>query len=81
MPGAVNCGESATALSGPVGPGGKACPDRAASIDSPRHNYTGDPYFTDGYRLVIFISQRNRAVTLEKVKMLEWEVRDVPPTR
>jgi hypothetical protein len=27
-----------------------------ASIESPRHNLTGDPYFTDGLRLVMWIS-------------------------
>jgi hypothetical protein len=28
----------------------------AASIESPRHNLTGDPYFTDGLRLVMWIA-------------------------
>jgi hypothetical protein len=28
----------------------------AASFDSPRTNLTGDPYFSDGLRLIIFLS-------------------------
>lgn len=29
----------------------------AATIDDPRHNLTGDPYFTDGMRLVVWLSR------------------------
>jgi hypothetical protein len=34
----------------------------AASYQQPRANLTGDPYFTDGRRLVIWIAQRTRAI-------------------
>ncbi len=44
---------------------GEAVPEKA------RTNLTGDHYFTDGLRLVVFISAKNRAIT--DVEMLEWE--------
>lgn len=28
-----------------------------ATIDDPRHNLTGDPYFTDGMRMVLWLSR------------------------
>lgn len=37
----------------------------------PRHNLAGDPYFTDGLRLVLFLSQE--PVSTERVRNLGWE--------
>jgi len=42
----------------------------AAPIDEPRGNLTGDPYFTDGLRLVLFMSE-NR-VPLDELEFIEW---------
>jgi hypothetical protein len=41
-----------------------------ASIDKPRQNLAGDPYFTDGNRLLMFLSRE--PVPLEKVRNLNW---------
>jgi hypothetical protein len=52
----------------------------AARRDVPRANLTGDPYFTDGYRAVLFFEPRPR--TLAEVDYLEWEqhrAMKVPP--
>lgn len=46
----------------------------AASINAPRHNLTGDPYFTNGLRAVLWVS--SQPVPFGKVKFLEW---DSPP--
>jgi hypothetical protein len=43
----------------------------AASIDKPRHNLTGDPYFSDGLRLVVFLSRDSHA--LVDIEQLRWE--------
>jgi len=43
---------------------------QAASRESPRHNLTGDPYFTDGLRALIVFS-RNRV----KPKFVDWSGR------
>lgn len=43
----------------------------AASIDSPRQNLTGDPYFTDGYRAVLWLSVN--PVALSDVQYVDWE--------
>jgi hypothetical protein len=48
----------------------------AATIDSPRSNYTGDPYWTDGLRLVMWLSAE--PVSYHQVETLPWEV---TPTR
>jgi hypothetical protein len=48
----------------------------AASITEPRRNLTGDPYFTDGYRAVLWVS--GDPIDFEAVKFVEWER---PPTR
>jgi hypothetical protein len=37
----------------------------------PRHNLTGDPYFTDGLRLVVFLA--SDPVAPEKVRNLGWD--------
>ena len=44
----------------------------AAPIESPRQNLTGDPYFTDGLRAVLWVS--SKPVAFEKVKFIEWEL-------
>jgi hypothetical protein len=41
----------------------------AAPIDAQRHNLTGDPYFTDGLRAVLWVS--SDPVAFEKVQFLE----------
>jgi hypothetical protein len=41
-----------------------------ASADQPRSNLTGDPYYTDGMRLVVFPSRRS--VPLNDVELLPW---------
>jgi hypothetical protein len=42
-----------------------------ASRDAPRANLTGDPYFTDGLRLVLFIS--DKPTDAAEVDYIEWE--------
>jgi hypothetical protein len=44
----------------------------AAPIDVPRGNLTGDPYFTDGLRLVLFMSEER--VAIDELEFLEWEM-------
>jgi hypothetical protein len=44
----------------------------AAPIDAPRGNLTGDPYFTDGLRLVMFTSEER--VPIEQLRFIEWEM-------
>jgi hypothetical protein len=44
----------------------------AAPIESPRQNLTGDPYFTDGLRAVLWVS--SQPVAFEKLEFVEWEV-------
>jgi hypothetical protein len=48
----------------------------AAPISEPRQNLTGDPYFTDGYRVVLWVS--SNPIELERVEFVEWEP---PPDR
>ncbi len=48
----------------------------AASLQSPRHNLTGDPYFTDGLRAVILLS--TEPVRTEEFRWKTWEV---PPEK
>ena len=43
----------------------------AAPISKPRANLTGDPYFTDGLRAVLWVS--SDPVDLEEVEFVEWE--------
>lgn len=38
--------------------------------DQPRGNLTGDPWFTDGYRLVLWLS--SKPVTLSDLEVLDW---------
>ena len=50
--------------------------------EEPGHNFTGDPYFTDGLRAVFFMS--DEPVSLAEIDVLDWEyprrVRDAHPT-
>ncbi|NIS78926.1 MAG: hypothetical protein GTO14_01590 [Anaerolineales bacterium] len=48
----------------------------AAPISEPRQNLTGDPYFTDGYRVVLWVS--SDPIAMEDVEFLEW---GIPPER
>jgi hypothetical protein len=43
----------------------------AATPENPRVNFTGDPYWTDGLRLVMWLS--NQPVTYQKVQSERWE--------
>jgi len=43
----------------------------AAPRSKPRHNLTGDPFFTDGLRIVVFFD--TRPTTLAEIEMLDWE--------
>jgi len=47
----------------------------AATPENPRVNFTGDPYWTDGLRLVMWLS--NEPVTYHRVESERWE----PPPR
>ncbi len=44
--------------------------------DEPRHNLTGDPYFTDGFRLVMWLT--SKPVSIVQIEFLDWEI---PPPR
>jgi len=44
----------------------------AAPYSEPRGNLTGDPYFTDGHRAVLWVSSQPAAFT--EVKWIDWEV-------
>ena len=48
----------------------------AAPIGQPRGNLTGDPYFTDGYRLVLWVS--SRPVDIADIEIEVWRI---PPDR
>jgi hypothetical protein len=48
---------------------------RAAPASAPRRNLTGDPYYTDGMRVVVFLSDQR--TLLGETKRLPWEA---PPT-
>jgi hypothetical protein len=47
-----------------------------APASEPRPNLTGDPYYTDGLRAVIFLS--DAATALEDIERLPWEVPGQP---
>jgi hypothetical protein len=44
----------------------------AAPYSEPRGNLTGDPYFTDGLRVVLWVSSQPKAFT--DVEWIDWEV-------
>jgi len=48
----------------------------AAPIGQPRGNLTGDPYFTDGYRLVIWVT--SQPVDIADIELEIWRI---PPSR
>ncbi len=41
-----------------------------SSIEEPDRNLTGDPYFTDGLRLVMWIA--SDPVNLQDIKYVDW---------
>jgi hypothetical protein len=43
----------------------------ASSMPDTRANLTGDPYLTDGLRLVLFVDEPRR--TLDQIDFLDWE--------
>jgi hypothetical protein len=45
----------------------------AAPLSEPRGNLTGDPYFTDGYRAVMWVS--SDPVSFEEIEFVAWELR------
>ena len=47
-----------------------------APASVPRKNLTGDPYYTDGLRAVIFLS--NQTTSIEKIERLPWDVPSLP---
>jgi len=47
-----------------------------APMDQPRGNLTGDPYFTDGYRLVLWVT--SRPVDIADIEVEYWRI---PPDR
>jgi len=48
----------------------------AATIEQPRGNLTGDPYFTNGYRLVLWVS--SHPVDIADIQLEHWRI---PPPR
>jgi hypothetical protein len=44
----------------------------AAPETAPRRNLTGDPYYTDGLRAVVFLSDQAKGP--EGVNRLDWEI-------
>ena len=40
--------------------------------EAPRLNLVGDPFYTDGFRAVLFLEPR--PYTLSDIEMLEWEI-------
>jgi len=45
------------------------------SMDQPRGNLTGDPWFTDGYRVVLWVS--SEPVPISDVQLMNWRI---PPS-
>ena len=44
----------------------------AAPIDEPRGNLTGDPYFTDGLRGIMWVA--SEPVPFDEVELISWEI-------
>jgi hypothetical protein len=42
----------------------------AAALDAPRGNLTGDPYFTDGKRVVLWITSQPKS--FDDIQDLDW---------
>jgi hypothetical protein len=51
----------------------------AAATSEPRKNLTGDPYYTDGLRAVVFLSDRTTA--LSEVDRLPWQIPQPPDAK
>jgi hypothetical protein len=49
---------------------------RAAPASAPRTNLTGDPYYTDGLRVVVFLS--DHSTPLSETERLRWELPPAP---
>jgi len=49
---------------------------RAATMSAPRTNLTGDPYYTDGLRVVMFLS--NATKSQNEIERLPWELPPAP---
>lgn len=47
-----------------------------ASMNQPRGNLTGDPYFTDGYRIVLWVT--SQPVDIADLEVVRWRI---PPDR
>lgn len=47
----------------------------AASMSDPRKTLQGDPYFTDGYRAVMWVS--SSPTPFSEIEILEWEIVDM----
>ena len=45
---------------------------RAATMSAPRTNLTGDPYYTDGLRVIVFLSEETKP--LSEIERLHWEL-------
>ena len=41
-------------------------------IDQPKGNLTGDPWFSDGYRIVLWVT--SEPVPIDEIKFLEWRM-------
>lgn len=50
-----------------------------AIVDRPRANLAGDPYFTDGRRLVLFVSRSPRP--MQDAEFFQWHPDDCDPAR
>ena len=48
----------------------------AATASAPRTNLTGDPYYTDGLRAVVFLSNQTKPLT--EIERLPWEIPPAP---
>jgi hypothetical protein len=44
----------------------------AAPLEAPRHNLTGDPYFTDGYRVVLWVP--SEPVSIDDIQVIDWRL-------
>jgi hypothetical protein len=50
-----------------------------SDADAPRYNYTRDPYYTDGFRVVLVLGEE--PCPLDEIEYLPWErVRPAAPT-
>jgi hypothetical protein len=51
----------------------------AATMSNPRMTLQNDPYFTDGYRAVMWVS--STPISFSEVEFLDWEIGGVRPER